>query len=191
MINLFLFCFPATNKFVALMQLLIVVIIRIIMGQMMSVGSAARTRTAAICWVCRLWVGAIVADCWRRISTIDWSDHWAGSGGSIRTNVRTWAICSVCHVEEGFGITNKFVHVPFTYEENIYIFLFHRINWKLFTGYFLHDSFLVVVTQASRQLVIVHGRSIFLQTPSTCHLFGFNQFEFHSSPSPRYASGTV
>ena len=47
-----------------------------------------------------------------------------------------------------------------------------RISLRLskLTGYFLHDSFFIVVTQRAAQLVIVHGRPILLDSPTTSNL---------------------
>lgn len=38
------------------------------------------------------------------------------------------------------------------------------------TGHFLHDALLVIVSERPAQLVVVHGRSVLLQSPSSSHL---------------------
>lgn len=70
--------------------------------------------------------------------------YFAGKPGRSRRR-------SVRHVEERFRIADEFVHVSFS-------------------RYLLHYTLLVVVPQRSAQFVVIHRRSILLNTPSTSHL---------------------
>lgn len=74
--------------------------------------------------------------------------YFTGKPGRSRRSVR--------HVEKRFRITDEFVHVSFS-------------------RYLLHYPFLVVIPQRSAQFVIIHRRSILLNTPSTSHLNGIKE----------------
>lgn len=74
--------------------------------------------------------------------------YFAGKPGRSRRSVR--------HVEKRFRIADEFVHVSFS-------------------RYLLHYTLLVVVPQRSAQFVVIHRRSILLNTPSTSHLNGIKE----------------
>lgn len=63
-------------------------------------------------------------------------------------------------------------------------FISSKKNISAYLLTFLHDSFLVIISQASRQFIVIHCWSIFLETPSPSNFFGFYQFELHSSSCP-------
>lgn len=76
-----------------------------------------------------------------------------------------------CHAEEGLRTAHKFVDITFA-------------------SYFLHNSFLVVITKRTAQFVVVHGRTVFLNSPSTSYFFRVNEFELHATPRPSDKRGT-
>lgn len=70
---------------------------------------------------------------------------------SARRQTALFAVRGVRHGEERVRAAHELVDVPLT-------------------CHFLHDAFFVVVAQRAAQLVVVHGRAVFLQTPSPCDL---------------------
>jgi len=78
---------------------------------------------------------------------------------------------AIGHVEQGVWIADEPIDVALSVD-------------------LLHDALLVVVAQTPGQLVVVHGRAVLLETPTTGHLLRLDQLELHAPAGPGDAAGT-
>lgn len=96
----------------------------------------------------------------------------ASRSGTCPTTGGRRRSCPVRHVEQRLRIAHELVHVPLASD-------------------LLHDSFLIVISQAARQLVVVHGRAVLLDAPAARYLLRFDQLELHAAAGPRDAAGAL